>query len=101
MLAREVSNDTKKPSPASGIQQVMETTQLNNSDEELDSEPVPIAWLLDLERSAQVTHWSGSNEHPTHTTTVAGATINAFQHCSYLASDKKLIFADIQCKNIS
>lgn len=97
MLAREVINTESHPSLASGVEPI-ENLQ-DSDDTALDSESnyPHVTWLLDIERSARVTHWSGNDRHPQHRT-LAGATINAFQHCSYLASDKQLVFADLQCR---
>ncbi|KAJ7270397.1 kinase-like domain-containing protein, partial [Mycena rebaudengoi] len=55
-----------------------------------------VAWLLERERSnIQFRKYSGTLEHPRYTDK-QGATINVFQHFTYLNSNKTFVLADIQ-----
>ncbi|KAJ7797566.1 kinase-like domain-containing protein, partial [Mycena olivaceomarginata] len=55
-----------------------------------------VTWLLERERgNVDFRKYSGTLEHPRHTDK-QGATINAFQHFTYLNSNKNLLLADIQ-----
>ncbi|KAJ7834210.1 kinase-like domain-containing protein [Mycena olivaceomarginata] len=55
-----------------------------------------VTWLLERERSnIHFRKYSGTLEHPHHTDK-QGATINVFQHFTYLNSNKTLVLADIQ-----
>ncbi|KAJ7788029.1 kinase-like domain-containing protein [Mycena olivaceomarginata] len=55
-----------------------------------------VTWLLERERgNVDFRKYSGTLEHPRHTDK-QGATINAFQHFTYLNSNKSLLLADIQ-----
>ncbi|KAJ7167782.1 kinase-like domain-containing protein [Mycena filopes] len=55
-----------------------------------------ITWLLERERgNVQFRKYSGTLEHPRYTDK-QGATVNAFQHFTYVNSNKALVLADIQ-----
>ncbi|KAJ7845943.1 kinase-like domain-containing protein, partial [Mycena olivaceomarginata] len=57
-----------------------------------------VTWLLEPERgNVQFRKYSGTLEHPRYTDK-QGATINAFQHFTYINSNKSLVIADIQCQ---
>ncbi|KAJ7821357.1 kinase-like domain-containing protein [Mycena leptocephala] len=87
------------PSPASGIK--LSDYQALSDDQRdeivMDNKIISsVAWLLERERSnIHFRKYSGTLEHPHHTDK-QGATINAFQHFTYLNSNKTLILADIQ-----
>ncbi|KAJ6463929.1 kinase-like domain-containing protein [Mycena sanguinolenta] len=85
------------PSPASGIKDY-ETLSKEEKDE-LSADTCLISsvtWLLELERgNIEFRKYSGTLEHPRYTDK-QGATINAFQHFTYLESKKTLVLADIQ-----
>ncbi|KAJ6562977.1 kinase-like domain-containing protein, partial [Mycena sp. CBHHK59/15] len=55
-----------------------------------------VTWLLEWERgNVQFRKFSGTLEHPRYTDK-QGATINVFQHFTYINSNKALVLADIQ-----
>ncbi|KAJ6502090.1 kinase-like domain-containing protein, partial [Mycena sanguinolenta] len=85
----DISAESEKPlvpSPASGIKDYETHTCLISS----------VTWLLELERgNIEFRKYSGTLEHPRYTDK-QGATINAFQHFTYLESKKTLVLADIQ-----
>jgi hypothetical protein len=58
-----------------------------------------VTWLLERERgNVQLRKYSGTLDHPRYSDK-QGATINVFQHFSYLFSNKALVLADIQGKH--
>ncbi|KAJ7026381.1 kinase-like domain-containing protein, partial [Mycena alexandri] len=58
-----------------------------------------VTWLLERERgNVQFRKYSGTLEHPRYSDK-QGATINAFEHFTYVNSNKALVLADIQCKS--
>ncbi|KAJ7902868.1 hypothetical protein B0H14DRAFT_2555344 [Mycena olivaceomarginata] len=87
------------PSLASGIK-VSEYEALTDGEkDELminDDLVSSVTWLLERERgNVDFRKYSGTLEHPRHTDK-QGATINAFQHFTYLNSNKSLLLTDIQ-----
>ncbi|KAJ7508148.1 kinase-like domain-containing protein [Mycena galericulata] len=102
ILAREGVLGLTEPfnaSPASGIKK-SEYTEFSDDDKcELTATNAVISsvtWLLEPERgNVQFRKYSGNLEHPRYTDK-QGATINAFQHFTYINSNKSLVIADIQ-----
>ncbi|KAK6984680.1 kinase-like domain-containing protein, partial [Favolaschia claudopus] len=102
ILAREghtVSTGVFTPSPASGVDSTAYSTLPDEEKEELIGNSCLISsvtWLLERERSNfQFRKFSGTLDHP-HYTDKQGATINSFQHFTYLYSNRTLVLADIQ-----
>ncbi|KAJ6621498.1 hypothetical protein B0H10DRAFT_1945314 [Mycena sp. CBHHK59/15] len=102
ILAREGilgSTEPFSPSPASGLTKSGyaelsddEKGELNISNGSISS----VTWLLERERgNVQFRKFSGTLEHPRYTDK-QGATINVFQHFTYINSNKALVLADIQ-----
>ncbi|KAJ6484890.1 kinase-like domain-containing protein, partial [Mycena sanguinolenta] len=96
----DISAESEKPlvpSPASGIKDYK--TLSKEEKDELSADTCLISsvtWLLELERgNIEFRKYSGTLEHPRYTDK-QGATINAFQHFTYLESKKTLVLADIQ-----
>ncbi|KAJ7348383.1 kinase-like domain-containing protein [Mycena albidolilacea] len=87
------------PSPTSGIKRSDYQAHSDDQKDEIvmDNKIVSsVTWLLEREQS-NIHFWkySGTLEHPQHTDK-QGATINVFQHFTYLNSNKTLVLADIQ-----
>ncbi|KAJ7455205.1 kinase-like domain-containing protein [Mycena galericulata] len=91
--------DSFTPSPASGIRQSDYTSLPDTEKDELRTNTALISsvtWLLEPERgNVQLRKYSGTLDHPRYSDK-QGATINAFQHFSYLYSNNTLVLADIQ-----
>ncbi|KAJ7720497.1 kinase-like domain-containing protein [Mycena olivaceomarginata] len=86
-------------SPASGIK-ISDYQALSDDQKDeivMDNKIISsVAWLLEREWSnIHFRKYSGTLEHPHHTDK-QGATINVFQHFTYLNSNKALVLADIQ-----
>ncbi|KAK7059339.1 hypothetical protein R3P38DRAFT_2496092, partial [Favolaschia claudopus] len=59
-----------------------------------------ITWLLERERGdVELGKYSGTLDHPRYSDK-QGATINAFQHFTYLYSNETLVLADIHTTNL-
>ncbi|KAJ7504746.1 kinase-like domain-containing protein [Mycena galericulata] len=102
ILAREGvvgSTDPFNPSPASGLTQSGYAELSGDVKGELSINNgiiTSITWLLERERgNVQFRKYSGTLEHPRYTDK-QGATVNAFQHFTYINSNKALVLADIQ-----
>ncbi|KAJ7842012.1 kinase-like domain-containing protein [Mycena olivaceomarginata] len=102
ILAREGVDgltDSFTPSPASGIRQSDYASLPDTEKDELKTNTALISsvtWLLEPERgNVQLRKYSGTLDHPRYSDK-QGATINAFQHFSYLYSNNTLVLADIQ-----
>ncbi|KAJ7495783.1 kinase-like domain-containing protein [Mycena galericulata] len=100
VIAKDVSETPSFiPSPASGIKLSDYQVLSDNQKDEIvmDNKIISsVAWLLERERSnIHFRKYSGTLEHPHHTDK-QGATINVFQHFTYLNSNKTLVLADIQ-----
>ncbi|KAJ7867119.1 kinase-like domain-containing protein [Mycena leptocephala] len=87
------------PSPASGLKKSDYTELSDDNNGELIATNAIISsvtWLLEPERgNVQFRKYSGTLEHPRYTDK-QGATVNAFQHFTYINSNKSLVIADIQ-----
>lgn len=59
----------------------------------------PATWLVEPRRTKSVMKFSGTLVHPSRADKV-GITLVAFVHFSYEISQKQLIFADIQGKDL-
>ncbi|KAJ7796448.1 kinase-like domain-containing protein, partial [Mycena olivaceomarginata] len=104
ILAREGVDgltDSFTPSPASGIRQSDYASLPDTEKDELKTNTALISsvtWLLEPERgNVQLRKYSGTLDHPRYSDK-QGATINAFQHFSYLYSNNTLVLADIQAR---
>ncbi|KAJ7182146.1 hypothetical protein C8R46DRAFT_1027952 [Mycena filopes] len=102
ILAREGvtgSTDPFNPSPASGLTKLSYAELSDDEKGELsisNGTITSITWLLERERgNVQFRKYSGTFEHPRYTDK-QGATVNAFQHLTYVNSNKALVLADIQ-----
>ncbi|KAJ7692019.1 kinase-like domain-containing protein [Mycena olivaceomarginata] len=102
ILAREGVDgltDSFTPSPASGIRQSDYASLPDTEKDELKTNTALISsvtWLLEPERgNVQLRKYSGTLDHPRYSDK-QGATINTFQHFSYLYSNNTLVLADIQ-----
>ncbi|KAJ7753460.1 kinase-like domain-containing protein, partial [Mycena metata] len=102
ILAREGivgSTDPFNPSPASGLTELGYGELSDDEKGELSISNgiiTSVTWLLERERgNVQFRKYSGTLEHPRYSDK-QGATINAFQHFTYVNSNKALVLADIQ-----
>ncbi|KAK7016700.1 kinase-like protein [Favolaschia claudopus] len=102
ILAREGTacvNDRFEPSPASGVDSSHYLTLSDAEKDEITSGTAVISsitWLLERERGdVELRKYSGTLDHPRYSDK-QGATINAFQHFTYLYSNETLVLADIQ-----
>ncbi|KAK6974644.1 kinase-like domain-containing protein [Favolaschia claudopus] len=105
ILAREGTacvNDRFEPSPASGVDSSHYLTLSDAEKDETTSGTAVISsitWLLERERGdVELRKYSGTLDHPRYSDK-QGATINAFQHFTYLYSNETLVLADIQGKS--
>ncbi|KAJ6449992.1 kinase-like domain-containing protein [Mycena sanguinolenta] len=102
ILAREGVvglTDPFTPSPASGIE-LSDYISLSDTEKDLltanTARISSVTWLLERERgNVQLRKYSGTLDHLCYSDK-QGATINVFQHFSYLFSNKTLVLADIQ-----
>ncbi|KAJ6459088.1 hypothetical protein C8R45DRAFT_942510 [Mycena sanguinolenta] len=93
------------PSPASGIKVSLNMGALSDGEkDELvvnDHVVSSVTWLLERKQgTVDFQKYSGTLEHPRHTDK-QGATINAFQHFTYLNSNKSLLLARIFNEGLS
>ena len=86
-LAQEIIAEGESPSMASGVSQ----SRYHEHSDVDDS----ITWMLDDEHSSTVTHYCGTLAFPPAEGKHV-ATLSAFQHFSYLESNKAILFADLQ-----
>ncbi|KAJ7799065.1 kinase-like domain-containing protein [Mycena olivaceomarginata] len=95
ILAREGVDgltDSFTPSPASGIRQSDYASLPDTEKDELKTTHCPYIFQRG---NVQLRKYSGTLDHPRYSDK-QGATINAFQHFSYLYSNNTLVLADIQ-----
>ncbi|KAJ7199363.1 kinase-like domain-containing protein [Mycena pura] len=86
-LAVEVIKDAQQPSPASGSLARFEEQPLQMRE---------VVWMLEPLRSASVTRYSGTMEHPIPKGQLA-LTLSAFVHYAFqFSGDNSIIFADLQ-----
>ncbi|KAJ7641567.1 hypothetical protein FB45DRAFT_1022309 [Roridomyces roridus] len=85
LIAFEMTPQDKDPSTACGYR-----------DYDITLEDTPMVWLMEPFRPGNSEKWSGTNQHPSHTDSALGSTINAFAHFVYEASFGTIAVADIQ-----
>ncbi|EPQ56806.1 kinase-like protein [Gloeophyllum trabeum ATCC 11539] len=89
-LAVEVIGVGAEPSDASGVSKEDYMAALSD----LENDPM-VVWLIEPRRALRVEHYTGTMEFPNRPGKV-GATISAFTHFVYHASNEQLLFADLQ-----
>ncbi|KAJ7641738.1 kinase-like domain-containing protein [Roridomyces roridus] len=87
LLVEEVIEDGDAPSPASGV-----TREIFEAEPEASRR---IVWMLEPLRNANVTHYSGTNQHPAGSGQLAH-TLYSFVHFAYEESNGTVVFADVQ-----
>ncbi|KAJ7616017.1 kinase-like domain-containing protein [Roridomyces roridus] len=55
-----------------------------------------MVWLAEPFRTGHVVKWSGTDEHPNHSTSKLGNILNCFAHYIYQNSAESIVLADIQ-----